>query len=195
MPKWLWVIAWSAVLCACIVEPRTNLAQLGHGLEQPWPGSGVVPMTMTFRESGGRPVLHCRLQNLSNSDVALDRSRLPWNQPIYFTGTVVTATGSTFPIGPPAVIASIVGSPAPFALAPKAIVEGDFEPQSLPPNPFVGPPIPRDQDTLLMWSYDLPSYGELPPQKGTPEADRPSHSVKLIGVTFLPKRAMALLAR
>jgi hypothetical protein len=150
-------------------------------------------MTMTVRESGGHLVLHCRLKNPFWKALALDRSRLPWSQPIYFTGTVVTSTGRTFAIGPILILAYLVGPPAPFSVAPYESVEGDFGLKSLPKNPWVGPPIPRDEDTLLLWSYDLPTYGETPPPELSKYDETPMQKVRLAGITFLPKQAMELL--
>ncbi len=181
------------ILCGCTNYQCPDLKRLASGLEKPWPGPRWASMTITVRESGGHPVLHCRLQNSFGKALALDRSRLPWNQPIYFTGTVVTSTGRTYPIGPVAVLAYIVGSPNPFSVAPNAVVEGDFELKYLPKNPMVGPPPPRGEDTLLVWSYDLPTYGERPPPDLSTYDEQQMQSVRLTGITFLPKQSMRLL--
>jgi hypothetical protein len=127
------------ILCGCTHDHGLDLTQLATGVEQPWPGSRMASMTMMVRESGGHPVLHCRLQNPSSNALAVDRSRLPWNQPIYFIGAVVTSTGRTFAIGPVGVLAYVVGEPQPFLIAPGGVVEGDFELRYLPKNPMVGP--------------------------------------------------------
>ena len=158
---------------------------------QPRPGS--PSMTMAIRESGGHPVLHCQLWSSFGKALALDRSRLPWNQPIFFTGTVVTSAGRTFPIGPVDALAYIVAPPNPFSVVPAEVVEGDFELKYLPRNPRVGPPIPREEDTLLLWSYDLPTYGETAPRDLSTYDERQMQNVRLVGITFLPKQAMELL--
>jgi len=72
-------------------------------------------------------------------------------------------------------------------------VEGDFELKYLPKNPMVGPPPPQDEDTLLVWSYDLPTYGETPPRDLSTYDERQMQSVRLTGITFLPKQSMKLL--
>jgi hypothetical protein len=185
------------ILCGCTRDEYPDLKKLASSLEQPWPGSRSASMTMTVSEAGGHTVLHCRLQNLSSETLALDRSQLPWKQAIFFTGTVVTSTGRTYPIGPAGVVTYIFGEPDPFSVAPNAVVEGDFELKYLPKNPMIGPPSPRDEDTLLAWSYDLRTYGDTPPPERArhDEYERPMQSVRLFGVTFLPKQAMRLLER
>jgi hypothetical protein len=192
MRKLAWLIVCFVILCGCTHDQYPDLKKLASGLEQPWPGSFSVSMTMTVRESGGHTVLHCRLQNLSWKALALDRSRLPWKQPISFTGTLVTSTGRTFAIGPFGV-SNIVAEPDPFSVGPNEILEGDFELKYLPTNPRVGPPIPRDEDTLLTWSYDLPTYRETASGELSRYDARQMQSVRLVGVTFLPKQAMELL--
>ena len=185
------------VLCGCTHDQRPGLGlqKLASGLEQPWPGSREASMTMTVRDSGGHPVLHCRLQSPLDKSLALDRSRLPWKQPIFFRGTFVTSTGRTFAIAP-GVITYLVGEPDPFSLATTEAVEGDFQPKYLPGNPMVGPRIPQDEDALLLWSYDLPTYGEAPPSQDLPLRDRiPMQRVRLIGITYIPKEAMRLLEK
>src|SRR6185437_6292574 len=183
------------ILCGCTHDQYPDLKKLATGLEQPWPGAYPLSMTMTLREAGGHTVLHCRLQNPSSAALALDRSRLPWKQPIYFTGTVVTSAGRTFAIGPVSILAYIVAEPDPFLFGPNEVLEGDFELKYLPKNPRVGPPPPKDEDTLFMWSYNLPSYGETLPQEPSrhDHRQRPTHTVSLVGVTFLPRQAMELL--
>jgi hypothetical protein len=193
MKKSVSLIVCFVILYGCTHDQCPNLKKLASALEKPWPGPRWASMTITVRESDGHQVLHCRLQNSSWNSLALDRSQLPWKQPIHFTGTVVTSTGRTYPIGPVAVLAYIVGSPDPFSLAASAVVEGDFEPKYLPKNPMVGPPPPRDEDTLLVWSYDLPTYGETPPRDLSTYDQRQMQSVRLAGITFLPKEAMKLL--
>ena len=193
MQKSASLIVGLVILCGC-THDASDLKKLATALEQPWPGSNLVSMTMTVRESGGHPVLHCRLQNPYWKAIALDRSRLPWRQPIYFVGTVVTSTGRTFAIEAIA-IAYLVGPPDPFSIGPAEVVEGDFELKSLPRNARVGPPIPRNEDTLLLWSYGLPTYGETPPQELSKYDQRATQYVTLTGITFLPRRAMELLAR
>ena len=193
MQKLASLIVCFVILCGCTHDQCPDLKRLASGLEEPWPGSRWASMTITVRESGGYPVLHCRLQNSFSNALALDRSRLPWKQPIFFTGTVVTSTGHTYPIGPVSVLAYIVGLPDPFSVAPSAVVEGDFDLKSLPKNPWVGPPPPRDEDTLLVWSYDLLTYGETLPRDLSTYDQRPMQRVRLAGITFLPKEAMKLL--
>lgn len=91
------------------------------------------------------------------------------------------------------VLAYIVGSPDPYSMASNEEVEGDFEIKGLPQNPMVGPRAPKDEDTLLVWSYELPIYEKGVPQ-GTSTYDRlPMQTVKLAGITFMPKQAMKLL--
>jgi hypothetical protein len=51
----------------------------------------------------------------------------------------------------------------------------------------------RDEDTLLAWSYDLPTYGERSPRDLSTYDERQMQSVRLARVTFLPKQAMKLL--
>jgi len=70
-------------LCGCTHPQYASLKTLANGLEQPWPGSHSASMTMTVLESEGHTVLHCRLQNLSWKLLVVDRSRLPWNTPIF----------------------------------------------------------------------------------------------------------------
>ena len=181
------------ILRGC-THDASDLKKLATALEQPWPGSNLVSMTMTVRESEGHPVLHCRLQNPYWKAIALDRSRLPWRQPIYFVGTVVTSTGRTFAIEAIA-IAYLRGPPDPFSIGPAEAVEGDFELKYLPKNARVGSPIPRDEDTLLLWSYGLPTYGETPPRELSKYDQRAMQYVTLTGITFLPRRAMELLDR
>ena len=193
MQKSASLIVCFVILCGCTHDQFSDLKRLASALEKPWPGSRWASMTITVREPGGHPVLHCRLQNSSWKALALDRSRLPWKQAIYFTGTVVTSTGRTYPIGPVGVLSYIVGSPDPFSVAPNAVVEGDFELKYLPKNPMVGPPPPQDEDTLLVWSYDLPTYGETPPRDLSTYDERQMQSVRLTGITFLPKQSMKLL--
>ncbi len=183
------------ILCGCTREEYPGLKTLAGGLEQPWPGSPSPSMTMTVGGSGGHLVLHCRLQNRSSASVALDQSRLPWNQPIFFTGTVVTSTGRAYPLGPVAILAYLVAMPHPISLGPNGVLEGDFELKYLPRNPMVGPPIPQGEDALFLWSYNLPTYGETLPREVSRDADVPTKTVRLIGVTFFPKQAIALLAK
>jgi hypothetical protein len=193
MQKSASLIAGLVILCGC-THDASDLRKLATGLEQPWPGSTLISMTMTVRESGGHPVLHCRLQNPYWKALALDRSRLPWRLPLFFVGTVVTSTGRTFAIAATHV-AYISGPPDPFSIGPAEVVEGDFELKYLPKNARVGPPMPRNEDTLLLWSYGLPTYGETPPQELPKNDQRAMQSVRLTGITFLPRRAMELLDR
>jgi hypothetical protein len=193
MQKSTWLIVYFVILCGCTQHQCPDLKRLASGLEKPWPGPHWASMTITVRESGGHLVLHCRLQNSSGKALALDRSWLPWKQPIFFTGSVVTPTGRTYPIGPVGVLAYIVGEPDPFSFVPNAVEEGDFELKSLPKNPMVGPSPPRNEDTLLAWSYDLPTYGEAPSRDSSTYDRRQMQSVRLAGITFLPKQAMELL--
>lgn len=179
------------ILGGCTRDRFPDLKLLASGLEQPWPGSREASMTMTVRDSGGHPVLHCRLQNSSEHAIALNRSQLPWKTPLFF-GTLVTSTGRTFAIGP-GVMAYIMGEPHPFFLAPGEVVEGEFELKYLPGRLTVGPPIPRDEDTLLLWSYGLGSYGETLPRDASKYDARQMQIVRLVGITFLPKQAMKLL--
>jgi hypothetical protein len=125
MWKSLFLIAGIAIVCGC-THDAADLNKLAKGLEQPWPGSNLVSMTMTVRELGGHPVLHCRLQNPYWKAIALDRSRLPWKTPIFFTGTVVTSTGHTFAIEATH-LAYLSGPADPFSIGPAEVVEGDFE--------------------------------------------------------------------
>jgi hypothetical protein len=46
---------------------------------------------------------------------------------------------------------------------------------------------------LLVWSYDLPTYGETPPRDLSTYDERQMQRVRLAGITFLPKQAMKLL--
>jgi hypothetical protein len=193
MQKSASLIAGLVILCGCSHD-ASDLKKLATDLEQPWPGSTLVSMTMTVRESGGHPVLHCRLQNPYWKALALDRSRLPWRLPLFFVGTVVTSTGRTFAIAA-TTIAYISGPPDPFLIGPAEVVEGDFELKYLPKNARVGPPMPRNQDALLLWSYGLPTYGETPPQELSKYNQKAMQSVTLTGITFLPRRAMELLDR
>jgi len=194
MQKSVLLIFCFVILCGCTHDQCPDLKKLASAFEQPWPGPRLASMTMTVRESGGHLVLHCRLRNRNPSGeaLALDRSRLPWRQPTFFTGTIVTSTGRTFAIRP-GIIAYLVGLPDPFSIATNEVVEGDFELKYLPKNPMVGPPIPRDEDTLLLWSYDLPTYGQTPPRELSTYDERQMQRVSLAGITFLPKQAMALL--
>ena len=140
-------------------------------------------------------VLHCRLQNRSSAALALDQSRLPWRQPIFFTGTVVTSTGRAYPLGPVAVLAYIVAMPHPISVGPNGVLEGNFELKYLPRNPMVGPPIPQDEDALFLWSYNLPTYGETMPRDVSKSNETPMQTVRLVGITFFPKQAIRLLAK
>ncbi|MBV8804692.1 MAG: hypothetical protein JO042_06585 [Sinobacteraceae bacterium] len=120
--------------------------------------------------------------------------------PIFFTGTVVTSAGSTYPIGPPTILVYPTAAPAPFLLASDAVVEGDFEFQYLPKDPMVGPQPPRDEDTLFVWSYNLRTYEETPPRDLSPRdlsawGMRQMQHLPLVGVTFFPKQAMKLLSK
>lgn len=118
MQKSAALITCFVILCGCTHEQYPAFKTLATALEQSWPGSYPLSMTMTVRESGGHTVLHCRLQNTSSAALALDRSRLPWRQPIYFAGTVVTSAGHAFAIGPVTILAYIVGEPDPFLFGP-----------------------------------------------------------------------------
>jgi hypothetical protein len=191
MWKSLFLIAGIAIVCGC-THDAADLNKLAKGLEQPWPGSNLVSMTMTVRELGGHPVLHCWLQNPYWKAIALDRSRLPWKTPIFFTGTVVTSTGHTFAIEATH-LAYLSGPADPFSIGPAEVVEGDFELKYLPKNARVGPPMPRNEDTLLLWSYGLPTYGETPPQELSKYDQKAMQYLRLTGITFLPSRAMGLL--
>lgn len=84
-----------------------------------------------------------------------------------------------------------------YSVLRNEILEGDFELKYLPKNGKVGPPTPRDEDTLFLWSYNLPTYGETLPSKplGHVYKQRATRSVSLSGITFLPKQAMELLDR
>jgi hypothetical protein len=195
MQKSVSLIVCSLILCGCTQREYPGLKQLASGLERPWPGSRSPSMTMTVRESGGHMVLHCRLQNLSSAALTFDRSRLPWNQPIFFTGNVVTSTGHAYPLGPVGIRAYIVGMPHAISLGPNGVLEGDFEVKYLLKNPMVGPPTPQGEDALFLWSYNLPTYGETLRQHESRSADTPMQIVRLIGITFLPKQAIALLAK
>ena len=183
------------ILCGCTQKQYPGLKTLASGLEQPWPGSPSPSMTMTIRESGGHMVLHCRLQNRSSTAVALDQSRLPWNQPIFFTGTVVTSTGRAYPLGPVAILAYLVAMPHPISLGPNGVLEGDFELKYLPRNPMVGPSIPQDKDALFLWSYDLRTYGQTLPRELSRDTEMQMKIVRLVGINFFPKQAIALLAK
>jgi hypothetical protein len=152
-------------------------------------------MTLTIREFGGHMVLHCRLQNRSSTAVALDQSRLPWRQPIFFTGTVVTSRGRVYPLGPVAILAYITAMPQPILVGPNGVLEGDFELKYLPPNPTVGPSIPQDKDALFLWSYNLRTYGQTLPKESSRDAEIQMKIVRLVGITFFPKQAIALLAK
>jgi hypothetical protein len=57
---------------------------------------------------------------------------------------------------------------------------------------MVGPPVPRDEDMLLLWSYELPIYGETLPQELS-KYDGQMRSARLVGITFLSKHAIELL--
>jgi hypothetical protein len=195
MQKSVSLIACLFILCGCTQEQYPGLKTLASGLEQPWPGSRSPSMTMTVRESGGHMVLHCRLQNRSSAALALDQSRLPWRQSIFFTGTVVTSTGRAYPLGPVAVLAYIVAMPHPISVGPNGVLEGNFELKYLPRNPMVGPPIPQDEDALFLWSYNLPTYGETMPRDVSKSNETPMQTVRLVGITFFPKQAIRLLAK
>lgn len=195
MQKSISLIACLLILSGCTQEQYPGLKILAQGLEHPWPGSHSLSMTMTVRPSGGHMVLHCRLQNLSSAALALDQSRLPWNQPIIFTGTVVTSAGHTYPLGPVGILAYIVAMPHPISLGPNGVLEGDFELKYLPNNPMVGPPIPQGEDALFLWSYNLPTYGETLPRGVSRSNETSMQTVRLVGITFFPKQAIALLAK
>jgi hypothetical protein len=171
-----------------------DLKKIATGLEQPWPGSGLAAMTMTVRESGGHPVLHCRLQNSSWKPLVVNRSALPWKTPIFFSGTIVTSAGRTFGIAA-TVLAYITGPPDPFSLDPNSVLEGDFELKFLPKEARAGPPLPQDEATLLLWSYSLAIYGEELTQNSSAShpTPMPTQGTSLNGITYLPKRAMELL--
>jgi hypothetical protein len=179
------------ILCGCTTNRYPALKKLATGLEQPWPGSYPLSMTMTVSEAGGDTFLHCRLQNRSSAALALDRSRLPWKQAEFFAGAFVTPTGRTFEL-PVSALAYPVGAPDPFVLGPNEVLEGDFEAKFLR---WVSPKTPRNKDMLLLWSYNLLAYVETLPQKSS-EHDRrqmPMHAVRLVGITFLSPQAMELL--
>ena len=154
---------------------------MASGLERSWPGSDPLAMTMVAQQTAGRFVLHCRLENVSDNPIRLDRSGLPWHQPIYFRGTVVTADGKTSPMMA-GVLAYLRASPVLFDLAPHQAIEGDFEPKSLPGNPMTYAVTPRDQDTLLLWTYHF---------HFTDAAS--SSRDDLVGVTFLPQAVMSMI--
>lgn len=193
MEKSTWLLVCLVILCGCAHDRGPEFEKLGLGLERSWPNSHSASMTMTVSQSGGHPVLHCRLQNSTRTPLALDRSRLPWMQPIFFTGTVVTSKGRTFAVGPVMVLAYLVGSPNPYSMASNETLEGDIEINSLPQNPMVGPRAPQDEDTLLLWSYEFPIYEKGMPQGSTTYDQPPMQSVRLTGITFMPKQAMKLL--
>ena len=195
MRKTVLLIFCFLLLCGCTRPQYAGMKTLASGFEQPWPGSYPASMTMTVLESEGQTVLHCRLQNLSPSPLVLDRSRLPWNTPMFFTGTVLSSRGRTFPIGPPLIVAQVMAMPFPISIGPNEVLEGNFELKYLPKNPMAGPPIPRDVDALLMWSYDLSTYGETPPRGSSANDERQKQTVRVVGVTLLPKRAINLLDR
>ena len=170
------------------------LTKLATGLEEPWPGSSVASMTMIVRETGGHPVLHCHLQNSGWEPLIVNRSDLPWKTPIFFAGTIVTSAGRTFGIAATHV-AYITGPPDPFSLGPNDVLEGDIELQYLPKKARAGPPIPRGEATLLLWSYPLSIYEHEHP-KNPSESDAtpmPTQSISLNGITYLSKQAMDLL--
>jgi hypothetical protein len=175
-------------------ENGAGLKKLATGLEQPWPGSGFASMTMTIRESGGHPVLHCRLLNSGWKPLVINKSALPWKTPIFFEGTVVTSAGRTFGIAVTS-LAYITGLPDPFSLGPNDVLEGDFELKYLPKEARAGPPLPRGEATLLLWSYSLGIYGDGLPQKSSTKdaAPMPTQATSLNGITYLPTRAMDLL--
>jgi hypothetical protein len=173
------------LLCGCTHQQYTGMETLASGFEQPWPGSHSASMTMTVLDSEGHTVLHCRLRNLSSRPLVLDRSRLPWNTPMFFTGTVLTSRGRTFPIAPPLIVAQVMAMPSPISIGPHQALEGNLELKYLPKNPMAGPPIPRDVDALLMWSYDLSIYGQTRPQGSSANDERQIQAVRVVGVTFL----------
>lgn len=219
MRKPVVILAFSFVLCVCdtragqqppidstheptplaqnlrnVSENGVELKNLALGLEQPWPRSGLASMTMTIRESGGHPVLHCRLQNSSWKPLIINKSALPWKTPIFIVGTIVTSAGRTFGIAA-TVLSYITGPPDPFSLGPNDALEGDFELKYLPKVATKGPPLPRGEATLLLWSYALGIYGDEPSQKSsaTGAAQMPRQETSLNGITYLPTRAMDLL--
>jgi hypothetical protein len=183
------------LLCGCTHPKYAGMKALASGLEQAWPDSYPASMTMTVLESEGHTVLHCRLQNLSPRVLVLDRSRLPWNTPMFFSGTVLTSRGRAFPIAPPLIMAQVMAMSAPISIAPNEVLQGNFDLKYLPKSPTAGPSIPRDVDALLMWSYDLPKYGESPARVSSGSDERQIRTVRVVGVTYLPKRAINLLDR
>jgi hypothetical protein len=93
----------------------------------------------------------------------------------------------------PGILAYLTGSPDPCLLGANEILECDFEPKYLPKNPQAGPPTPRHEDTLLIWSYSLPVYGVTLPPQPSKQNQLPTQTVSLVGIIFLPEQAMALL--
>jgi len=114
---------------------RLSLRQISSHLEELSSdttfASDQLEMVMTLQEIGGRNVVHCRLKNRFQRPLVLNQSALPWKAPIYFHGTLVTASGYTTSIFP-SVIAYIQGLPLPLSLAPNEVIEGDFETKYFP---------------------------------------------------------------
>jgi hypothetical protein len=173
------IVTMVVLLCGCShpADPKgrgPDLKLMASALEQPWPGAKPLTLTMTVQHTADRPVLHCRLTNVGDKPIRLDRSGLPWKQPIYFRGTVVAEAGTTSHLFV-TVLSYLRGGPQLFDLAPNETIEGDFEPRFLPGSPLTGESTPRARDTLLLWSYPL-VFTEAPS----------SGREELVGATFLP---------
>jgi hypothetical protein len=114
---------------------------------------------------------------------------------MFFTGTILTSKGRIFPIAPPLVMAQVMAMPHPISIGPNEVLEGNFDLKYLPKNPMAGPPIPRDVDALLMWSYELSIYQPPSPRGSSANDETQMKTVRVVGVTFLPERPINQLTR
>ena len=103
----------------------------------------------------------------------------------------MTSTGRTYAIEVTD-LADIIARPNPFSLGPNEVLEGDFELKNLPKK---ARPLPCGEATILLWSYSLPIHGDRLPQNSAASdaTAMATQGTRLIGATYLPRRAMELL--
>lgn len=158
--------------CGRLGQPAADrtlqLERLVNGLQQAWPGTYPLQMRVTVKGTAGHEYLHCQLGNRSGDALQLNQSALPWITPAAFDVTAVNDAGQV--VTRTGFVSILTSSPQPIALGAGKIIAGDVALRYIPP-------LPRDQDLLLIWSYDVEMFGER-------------QAFLESGIIFLPKTRM-----
>lgn len=158
------------LLCGCsrLGQPAGGTLQLervASGLQQAWPVTFPLQMYVTVKGPAGHEYLYCQLGNRSGDVLQLNQSELPWITPGMFDVAAVNEAGRV--VARTGIMGGLMNGPSPISLGPGQTIGGNIALKHLPP-------LPRDQDLLLVWSYSVEMFGRR-------------QAYYLTGITFFPK--------